>query len=346
MDWVARGEEGKDTAKKPVSFLPGQWVEVLRHHTTTTMLSQSKQCMAAWPTTASIIQQPSQQQFLSARTASPGIAGFLRPCSLLAPNHKQKQAQRVGWVKMPSITRTACDEKLAWPRPAALLSTPARHSSSRLAASLFLVLPRIPHISLHKTKHTDTMADVGVNDVGGGAGGGVAGGGQARRVVDALGQVVRGRFTDFLQTFRVRVYCVYVCVFMLHLCKDGERVVLVFSMIALLDLPASSFGCTAARSFPPCPTQLALHLFPVPTLFSPTFYDSQILVFINFPFPYSPKTAPRSSPGSQPTKPRAERPTAAAATGAASSRIPQPSRLDGLRRQSHPPRRLQPPPCP
>lgn len=54
------------------------------------------------------------------------------------------------------------------------------------------------------------MADVGVNDGGGGAGGGVAGGGQARRVVDALGQVVRGRFTDFLQTFRVRVYvCLY-----------------------------------------------------------------------------------------------------------------------------------------
>ncbi|KAM3571840.1 hypothetical protein VYU27_006138 [Nannochloropsis oceanica] len=47
------------------------------------------------------------------------------------------------------------------------------------------------------------MADVGVNDGGGGAGGGAAGGGQARRVVDALGQVVRGRFTDFLQTFRL-----------------------------------------------------------------------------------------------------------------------------------------------
>lgn len=62
------------------------------------------------------------------------------------------------------------------------------------------------------------MADVGVNDGGGGAGGGVAGGGQARRVVDALGQVVRGRFTDFLQTFRViRVY--YVCLYMLACIK-------------------------------------------------------------------------------------------------------------------------------
>ncbi len=61
-------------------------------------------------------------------------------------------------------------------------------------------------LPLQTHRYGTTMADVGVNDGGGGAGGGAAGGGQARRVVDALGQVVRGRFTDFLQTFRVRVY--------------------------------------------------------------------------------------------------------------------------------------------
>lgn len=47
------------------------------------------------------------------------------------------------------------------------------------------------------------MADVMVNDGGIGADAGVAAHAQARRVVDALGQVVRGRFTDFLLTFRV-----------------------------------------------------------------------------------------------------------------------------------------------
>lgn len=85
------------------------------------------------------------------------------------------------------------------------------HSPFSPPASLPLLHSHSPHAPPHPPYNTNhskppAMADVGANDVGGGAGGGVAGGGgQARRVVDALGQVVRGRFTDFLQTFRVRV---------------------------------------------------------------------------------------------------------------------------------------------
>lgn len=89
------------------------------------------------------------------------------------------------------------------------LSAPSYLYSSHLSPpSAFLLFTQASK-QAHPLGTGTTMADVGVNDGGGGAGGGAAGGGQARRVVDALGQVVRGRFTDFLQTFRVRVYMYY-----------------------------------------------------------------------------------------------------------------------------------------